>query len=62
MCLSINIYLTFWANITMKFTHLKILIVFDVLFICCNLSELNSKQAEYWLRALQTAYSLSFSS
>jgi len=46
----------------MKFTHLKILIVFDVLFICCNLSELNSKQAEYWLRALQTAYSLSFSS
>jgi len=29
-----------------------------VLFTCFYLSELNNKQAEYWLRSLQTTYSL----
>jgi len=34
----------------------------DVLVVWCNLSELNSEQAECWLRTLQTTYTQSFSS
>ena len=44
MCLAINIFLSFSVNATTHFTNKKLFI--DVLLTCCNLSQLNSKQAK----------------
>jgi len=55
-CLSINTFLTFSVT-TANFTNQKIK-NFINFFICCNLSEKNSKAAEFWLQTSRNMYSL----
>jgi len=38
----------------------KNVVFIDILFLCCILSEINNKQSESWLLALQTTHSVSF--